>query len=88
MRGEPSKLAQLAIAYHKKFGRHVPESCLRLHEAGELATVLQRSLATEVPLSEAVRASPFEFSPRGCCVPNKRPVRRVPRKGPGGEWLQ
>ena len=51
MRAEPSMLAQLVIAYHEKFGRHVPESALRLLAAGDLAAMLQDALATNVPLA-------------------------------------
>ena len=51
MRTKPSKLAQLVIAYQEKFRRHVPESALRLLNAGDLAAMLQDSLASGVPLS-------------------------------------
>jgi hypothetical protein len=87
MKPEPSKLAQLVVAYRKKFGRHVPESCLRLHDAAGLATALQDSLATGVPLSETARASPLEFSPHGCIRREETPVGATRRKGPNGEWL-
>ena len=91
MRAEPSKLAQLVIAYHEKFGRHVPESAQRLLAAGDLAAILQLSLATNVPLPEAGwdPDSSFEFSPHGGCIirdENPEPVK--PTKGPDGEWLQ
>ena len=77
MRVEPSKLAQLVIAYHEKFGRYVPAPALRLLDAGDLAAILQDSLATGVPLSETGWgwASPMEFSPRGCCLPYENPER-------------
>ena len=92
MRVEPSKLAQLVIAYHEKFGRHVPALALRLLNAGDLAAILQDSLATGVPLSETGwgRASPIEFRPRGCIVivHDENPERATPTKGPDGEWLQ
>lgn len=85
MRVKPSKLAQLVIAYHEKFGRYVPVAALRLLNAGDLAAILQDSLATNTPLAETdwYRASPmgFFFSPRGCCVVDE------PTKGPDGEWL-
>ena len=89
MRAEPSLLAQLVIGYHQKFGRHVPESALRLLTAGDLAQILQASLETNVPLAEIGwgRASPFEFGPRGCIV-RAEPDRAPPKKGPDGEWLQ
>jgi hypothetical protein len=90
MRVEPSKLAQLVIAYQEKFGRHVPESALRLLDAGDLAALLQESLATNSPLMETGwgTPSPFEFSPRGCIVREERPDSATPTKGPDGEWLQ
>ncbi len=86
MRVEPSKLAQLVIAYREKFGRYVPESALRLLNAGELAALLQDSLATNTPLAETGwgRASPMEFSPHGCCIMIDR---ATPTKLPSGEWL-
>ena len=89
MRAELSKLAQLVIAYHEKFGRHVPESALRLLTAGDLAAILQDSLATGVPISQTEwdLASPIEFSPRGCIV-REGPEHAPPKKGPDGEWLQ
>ena len=82
MRVEPSKLAQLVIAYQEKFGRHVPAPALRRLDAGDLARI-RDSLATGVPLSETEwgRASPMEFSPRGCIMD-----RATPTKGPDGEW--
>ena len=89
MRAEPSLLAQLVITYHEKFGRHVPESALRLLAAGDLAAMLRDALATNVPLAETGWGpdSPFEFSPRGCIV-REEPDRAPPKKGPDDEWLQ
>jgi hypothetical protein len=86
MRVEPSKLAQLVIAYQEKFGRYVPVSALRLLNAGDLAALLQDSLATKTPLAETGwgRASPMEFSPRGCCIMIDR---ATPTKLPSAEWL-
>jgi hypothetical protein len=68
----------------------VPESALRLRDAGDLAAILQNSLAAGVPLSEDGFgwASPMELSPRGCIVREESPERATPRKGPDGEWLQ
>jgi hypothetical protein len=85
MRVKPSKLAQLVIAYHEKFGRYVPAPALRLLDAGDLAPILQHSLASGVPLSETGWGwtSPMEFSPRGCIMDE----RARPTKLPGGEWL-
>ena len=89
MRAEPSLLAQLVITYHERFGRHVPESALRLLTAGDLAAMLRDALATNVPLAETGWGpdSPFEFSPRGCIVREGRD-RAPPKKGPGDESLQ
>ncbi len=90
MKAEPSKLARLVIAYYEKFGRHVPESALRLLDAGDLAPMLQDSLATGVPLSETGwdRAPPIGFSPRGCCIVLGGARDPTPTKGPDDEWLQ
>ena len=88
MRTEPSRLAQLVIAYQEKFGRHVPESALRFLKAGDLAAMLQFSLATGVSLPETGWGrEPMEFSPRGCIVRSESSESAVPRKGPDGEWL-
>ena len=76
----PSKLAQLVIAYQERFGGHVPARVLRLLDA---APIIQDSLATGVPLSETGWASPIEFSPRGCIMDE----RATPTKLPSGEWL-
>jgi hypothetical protein len=86
MPSKPSKLAHLVIAYHEKFGRYVPAPALRLLDAGDLAPILQHSLATGVPLSETGwgSTSPMEFSPRGCCIMDER---ATPTKLPSGEWL-
>ena len=90
MRAEPSLSAQFVITYHEKFGRDVPESAWRLLAAGELAAILQGSLATDLPLAETGwgRTSPLEFSPRGCIVRDESPDRATPTRGPDGEWLQ
>jgi hypothetical protein len=91
MKAEPSKLAQLVIAYHEKFGRHVPELTLRLRDAGDLAAILQDSLTTGVPLSETEwdRVAPFKFRPcGGCIVCDENQESATPTKGPDGEWLQ
>ena len=84
VRAEPSKLAQLVIAYYEKFGEHVPQSALLL-DAAELAPILQDSLVTGAPLAETGlnSASPIAYSPRGCCI-----FIGEPEKGPDGEWLQ
>ena len=81
MRVELSKLVQLVIAYHEKFGRYVPAAALRLPDA---APIIQDALATGVPISETGLgcASPIEFSPRGCIM-DRNPEMRLPN----GEWL-
>lgn len=70
MKPEPSKLAPLVIAYHQKFGDHVPEPVLRQVDARALVALVQGSLATGVPISEAEWCgdSPFEFPPGGCIL--------------------
>ncbi len=90
MRAEPSKLAQLVMAYHQRFRRYVPESALRLLDPGALAAHLQDSLANGVPLSETGWgwASPLRYSPRGCIVRDESSENAMPTKGPDGEWLQ
>jgi len=90
MRAEPSKLAQLVIAYYRKFGRHVPESALRRLGAGELAGHLQHSLANGVPLPETGWGwdSAMSISPRGCVIVcDEGGERAAPPNGPDGEWL-
>jgi hypothetical protein len=87
MKPEPSALARLVIAYHEKFGRHVPESVLRRADPGDLAAMLKASLATGVPIAEA-ELGYVEFNPRGCVIRNDNPDRSTPKKGPDGEWLQ
>ncbi len=79
--------AGAVIAYHEKFGRHVPARVLRLLDA---APILQDALDTGVPLSETGwgRVSPIEFSPRGCMVRDERPEPVTPTNEPDGEWLQ
>jgi len=90
MKAESSVLSQLVITYYEKFGRHVPESALRLLTAGDLAAMLQDALATNVPLAETGwgPGSPFEFSPCGCCIILEEPEHAAPTKGPDGELLQ
>lgn len=95
MKAEASKLARLVIAYHAKFGRHVPESALRHLDAGDLAPILRDSLATGVPLLETGwgTPSPFEFSlrqfrRRGCIVGDESTEPATPTKGPDDEWLR
>ena len=70
MKPEPSTLARLVIAYHERFGRHVPEPALRRVDAGTLASLIQDALATGVPIAEAEGCydSPFEFPLGGCIL--------------------
>ena len=85
MKVERSKLARLVVAYHERFGRHVPESAMRALDAGDLAPILENSLATGAPLAESGWQPDAQcgHSPRGCCI-----VIGKPKKGPDGEWLQ
>lgn len=70
MKPESSKLAWLVIEYHEKFGRHVPSQALRLLNAGDLAPILQDSLANGVLLSETGWGfeGPIEFGVQGCIM--------------------
>jgi hypothetical protein len=70
MKPEPYKLAPLVIAYYEKFGDHLAEAVLRKFDAGELAPILQVSLATGVPISEAdwCYDSTLEYPPGGCII--------------------
>ena len=67
-------MAKLVIAYHEKFGRYVPARVLRLLDA---APIIQDALATGVPIpdTERGRASPMEFSPRGCIMDRATPTK-------------
>jgi hypothetical protein len=70
MKSEPSKLASLVIAYYEKFGDQVPEVTLRHVDAGDLAALVQNSLATGVPISEADWCcdAPLEYPPGSCIL--------------------
>ena len=80
---KPSKLPQLAGAYEAHFGTHVPLEAMKVLQPVDLVALIQKSLATNTPLAETdwYRASPMEFSPRGCCIVDE------PTKGPDGKWL-
>lgn len=84
MKFESSELAQLVVAYRKKFEKHVPLPALKLLEAVDLVPILIDALATNTPLAETGwgRASQVEFSPRGCIMD-----RATQTKLPSGEWL-
>ena len=90
MRAEPSKLARLVIAYRERFGRHVPEPTLQRVDAGDLAALLQDSLVTGVPLSEAEwsHVTQLEFGPGGCIRRGEHPERVTPKRGPDGKWIK
>jgi hypothetical protein len=90
MKPEPSTLARLVIAYHERFGRHAPESALRHVDTGELAAILEASLATGVPLADTgwAPALRFEFRPGGCIVRDDDLESAMPTKKPDGEWIQ
>ena len=86
MKREPSILAGLVIAYHERFGRHVPETALRLLDAGDLAAALQNSVASGVALPETGWGLQSEFH---CCVLRfENPERAAPKKRPGGRWIK
>jgi len=90
MNAEPSKLAELVIAYYEKFQWHVPEAALRDLDAIKLALRLQESLATGVPISEARSdsAPPMQCGLRLCILRARDLESATPRKTPDGEWLQ
>jgi hypothetical protein len=90
MKPEPSTLARLVIAYHERFGRHVPESTFRHIDTGDLAAMPEVALTTGVPLAEAgwAPACRFEFSPRGCIVRDDDLEVAMPTKKSDGEWIQ
>ena len=90
MKFETSELAQLVVAYRKKFEKHVPLPALKLLKAADLVPLLMDALATNTPLVETGWgwASPMEFGPRGCCIiVDENPERATPTKLPSGEWL-
>jgi len=84
---EPSRLARLVVAYHEKFGRHVPEPALRAVGAGVLASMIENALAISVSLVETDWDPPCAYSPRGCCIFIADSEGATPTKGPNGEWL-
>jgi hypothetical protein len=81
---KPSKLAQLVVAYDAHFRKQVPIEALRILQPVDLVALIQKAIDTNTPLAETgwSRASPIEFSPRGCIVD-----RATPTKLPSGEWL-
>jgi hypothetical protein len=90
MKFETSELAQLVVAYRKKFEKHVPLQALKLLKAVDLVPLLMDALATNMPLAETGWGwdSTMEFSPRGCCIiMDENPERATPTKLPSGEWL-
>lgn len=90
MKFEPSKLARLVIAHHKKFGRHAPEPALRRVDAELLAALIQDSLTTGVPISEGEFGwfSPREYPRGGCILRYENPDRATPKRGPDGKWIK
>lgn len=88
MNPERSTLACLVVAYHERFGRHVPEPALRRVDAGLLSTLLQDSLATGVPISEGEFGwfRPLDFRPGGCIRREESPDRATPKRKPDGKW--
>jgi hypothetical protein len=93
MKFETSELAQLVVAYRKKFEKHVPLPALKLLKAVDLVPVLIDALATNTPLAETGwgQDSPIEFGRYrrgGCCIIlDENPERATPTKLPSGEWL-
>ena len=79
---KPSKLAQLVVAYEAHFGTQVPLEAIRTLQVIDLVPILIDALATNTPLAETGwrRASPFEFSPRGCVIEDA-----TPKKLPSGD---
>ena len=75
MKREPSILAGLVIAYRARFGRHVPAPALRRAEAGQLAALLEDSLATGVPIPEGEFGwfKPPEYRLGGCILRDESP---------------
>jgi hypothetical protein len=78
---KPSKLPQLVVAYEAHFGAHVPLEAMRILRAADLVSLIQDSIAINIPMAETGWTLPMEFSPRGCCIVDE------PTKGPDGEWL-
>ena len=81
MKFETSELAQLVVAYRKKFEKHVPLPALKLL-AVDLVPILMEALATNTALAET-GWMPIKFGLRGGCIIG----RARPSKGPDGEWL-
>jgi len=86
MKREPSILAGLVIAYHERFGRHVPEPALRRVDAGLLTALLQESLATGVPISEGEFGwfKPPEYRLGGCILRDETPNEASHTNEPDG----
>ena len=77
------KSAQLVVAYEAHFGTHVPLEAMRILRAADLVSLIQDSIAINIPIAETGWTLPMEFSPRDCCITD----RATPSKGPDGEWL-
>jgi hypothetical protein len=69
--------------YQANFGTQVPVEAMRILRAADLVSLIQDSIAINIPMAETGWTLPMEFSPRGCCIMD----RATPSKGPDGEWL-
>jgi hypothetical protein len=69
--------------YQANFGTQVPLEAMRILRAADLVSLIQDSIAINIPMAETGWTLPMEFSLRGCCIMD----RATPSKGPDGEWL-
>src|ERR1700674_4529279 len=69
--------------YQANFGTQVPLEAMRILRAADLVSLIQDSIAINIPMAETGWTLPMEFSPGSCCIMD----RATPSKGPDGEWL-
>ena len=89
MKVEPSKLSQLVIAYHARFGRHVPEPTLRRVDAGALGGPYFKTRSPAVFRSRRLTGAGScreSYRRGGCIVRFENPERATPKRGPDGRW--
>jgi hypothetical protein len=55
--------------YQANFGTQVPLEAMRILRAVNLVSLIQDSIAINIPMAETGWTLPMEFSPRGCCHP-------------------